>query len=70
MTFEYKLKHALISLSILLVGTFVIVSINASNVKALSINWIGIYSFLIPVLSFIFLFPLLLVRISKRNNTK
>jgi hypothetical protein len=61
--FIYDWKKAVISLVIFLIGTFFIVSINASNFNAYSINWTGIYLFLTPVLSFVCFFPLLITRI-------
>lgn len=59
--FIYDWKKAGISLVILLLGTFLIVSINASNVKASNVNWFNIYLFLTPIFSFICFFPILLM---------
>lgn len=59
---EYDLKKGLISFVILLVGTFIIVSINASNLHSTSIAWENIYLFLTPIFSLICFVPLIFTK--------
>jgi hypothetical protein len=68
--FIYDWKKAGLSLLVLLLGSFCIISINSSNQKAIDINWDGIYLFLVPIITFICFFPILVIKIITKIRKK